>query len=211
MDGDDGRARIRGTGRGGAGVTVRGGLEAVVTHVRDALSPGRFAHVEGVVDTAAKLAERLGADGDKVMLAAWLHDVAREWEPEESLKRARRFGIIFSEVEGRQPVFWHAPLGAAVAREQFGIEDEDVLAAIRWHTTGRAGMSLVEKIVYLADVIEPGRTFPGVERLRELARTDFEGALLASLDGTLTRVVARGALLHPDSVAARNELLMHRS
>lgn len=180
-------------------------------HVRDTLSPGRFEHVRGVVGCAERLARQQGVDVDKAVCAAWLHDVAKELSPEQSLKLAEDFGIIFSDVEMRMPALWHAPIGAHLARRLFHVTDLDVLAAIRFHTTGRAGMSSLEQVIYLADVIEPSRTFAGVERLRELSRSDFEAAVLGALDETIRFVVERNKLLHPDTVAARNDILARRS
>lgn len=185
---------------------------AEVEHfVRSVLSPGRFAHVQGVVKTVKGLARQQGADEEKAVLAAWLHDVAKEYTRDEALLMADQFGIIFTEIELLLPALWHAPLGAAVAAERFGITDGDVLAAIRFHTTGRAGMSPLEQVVFLADIIEPGRTFPGVGRLRAMSGTNFHGALLAALEGTLRRIVEEGELMHPDTVGAWNDLVLHRS
>ncbi|MFO7311185.1 MAG: bis(5'-nucleosyl)-tetraphosphatase (symmetrical) YqeK [Bacillota bacterium] len=183
-------------------------LEAAV---RRRLSPGRFAHTVGVVETAEELARRFGIDVRKARVAAWLHDVAKD-EPRESLlKRAEEFGIVFDEITARQAELWHSVIGAEIARREFGIDDEEVLAAIRYHTTGRAGMSGLEQVIFLADIIEPGREFPGVEELRRRSREDLEGAVLAALESTICYVIRQGGLLHPDAVAARNHILLRRS
>lgn len=176
-------------------------------YARDTLSAERFVHVQGVVHCAERLAVQLGADVRKAVSAAWLHDIAKEYAPDDLLKLAEHFGIIFTEVEIRTPALWHAPIGARIARRQFEIMDLDVLAAIRFHTTGRAGMSSLEQIIFLADIIEPTRTFDGVEQLRELSHLDFDGALLAAFDNVIRFVVERKGLLHPDTVAARNDIL----
>lgn len=186
-------------------------IAEVEKFVSGTLSPERLNHVRGVVQTAKALAIRYGADPDKAMLAAWLHDVAREVPDDDLLKLADEFGIIFTDIEVRVPHLWHAPVGTRFARRQFGVTDLDVLAAIRYHTTGRAGMSLLEQIVFLADVIEPGRSFPDAEQLREWSETDMERAVLAALEHIIVRSVERGTLLHPDTVSARNELVSKRN
>lgn len=180
-------------------------------HVRDTLSEQRFKHVQGVVQCAADLARRQGVDVDKAVCAAWLHDVAKEYSDEQLLKLAEDFGIILTEIEMNTPQLWHAIVGARLVRRLFDITDLDVLAAIRFHATGRADMSPLEKVVFLADVIEPSRSFAGVERLREMADDDFDAALLKALNDTIRHVVEREGLLHPDTVAARNDILLRRS
>src|SRR5690606_5450316 len=143
--------------------------------------------------------------------AAWLHDVAKELPQDTLLKLAERFGIIFDDEMAHMPHLWHAPVAAELARREFGVSDPDVLAAVRHHPTGRAGMSPLERIVFLADLIEPGRSFPGVDELRRLSTEDLDAALLAAYDGLIRYVLDKGGLLHSDTVAARNEILLRRS
>lgn len=188
-----------------------GSVKQIKEEVRRRLSPGRLRHVEGVVEAASALARRWHVPEEKAVLAAWLHDVAKELAPEALLKLADEFDIIFDDEMVHMPHLWHAPVGAELARRQFGVADEDVLAAVRHHPTGRAGMSRLEAVVFLADLIEPGRTFPGVDELRRLSRTDLDAALLAAYDGLIRYVLDQGGLLHSDTVAARNELLLRRS
>lgn len=183
-------------------------VSEVEAYVRTVLSEERIQHVLGVVQTAAELAERYGADPDKAALAAWLHDVAKERSRDELLMMADEFGIIFTDLEMRIPALWHAPVGTRLARFQFGLQDLDVLASIRFHTTGRPGMSLLEQIIFLADVIEPGRRFPDADQLRELSKLDLGRAMLAAFENKIVRIVGRGGLLHPDTVAARNDMLI---
>ncbi len=186
-------------------------LDAVEAQVRRRLSPGRFGHVLGVVDTILELADRYGVDRRKAKLAALLHDVAKEYSRERLLKEAFDFGIVLTEIEQLTTALIHAPVGAEVARREFGVDDPDVLAAIRYHTTGRAGMSPLEKLLFLADYIEPGRDFPGVDEVRKAARSSLDEAVLLALDQTLVYLVSRGRLIHPDALHARNELLRMRS
>lgn len=175
--------------------------------VKARLDEHRFRHTLGVVETAVQLASDYGADPAKARAAALLHDVAKGYGRERLLKEASGFGIVLSDIERRAPALIHAPLGAEVARREFGIDDPDILAAIKYHTTGRAGMSLLERVVFLADYIEPGRVHPGVERVREAARDDLDRAVLLALDQTIVYLVGRGELIAPDAIAARNDLL----
>lgn len=179
----------------------------VEAEVKKRLNAPRFQHTLGVVESALKLANVYGADPDKARAAALLHDVAKEYDTERLLKAAFEFDIVLSDIERRMPALIHAPVGAQVARREFGVDDPDILAAIRYHTTGRAGMSLLERVVFLADYIEPGRVHPGVDPVREAAEYDLDQAVLLALDQTILYLVGRGEPIAPDAVAARNDLL----
>ncbi|MBO8141866.1 MAG: bis(5'-nucleosyl)-tetraphosphatase (symmetrical) YqeK [Firmicutes bacterium] len=201
-------------GSGGRGPASDPGLpdeRTLEDEARRRLTPARFEHVRGVVEAADELARRFGADPMRARVAAWLHDLAKDEPPELLLRRLREFAIVLDEVTARERALWHAPVGAEIARRELGVQDEDVLAAVRYHTTGRSGMSRLEEIVFLADIVERGRQFPGVEELRRVSRQDLDAALLLALDGTIRRVLDQGGLLHPDSVAARNDILLRRS
>lgn len=180
----------------------------VEAQVQARLGAPRFRHTLGVVATAELLASDHGADVAKARAAALLHDVAKEYDRERLLKEADEFGIVLSDIERRAWALIHAPLGAEIARRDFGVDDPDVLAAIRYHTTGRTGMSLLEKVVFVADYIEPGRSHPGVGPVRQVAATDLDRAVLLALDQTIRYLVERGQLIAPSAVEARNELLM---
>lgn len=184
---------------------------AIEEEVRRRLSPERFRHVLGVVQTSLELADRFGIDREKARLAALLHDVAKEYPRNRLLKEALDFGIVLSEIELHATALIHAPVGAEVARREFGVDDPEVLAAIRYHTTGRAGMSPLEKLLFLADYIEPGRAFPGVDKVREAAQKGLDEAVLLALDQSLMYLITRGRLIHPDALAARNDVLRLRS
>ena len=156
---------------------------------------------------AGELAKRYGAPVEKAQLAGLLHDCGKSQSKNILLNRVLEFGIVMDEVERCETGLLHGPVSAKLAQEMFGVEDEDILAAIYYHTTGRAHMSLLEKIIYLADYLEPQRSFPGVDELRELAKEDLAAALVQAMDLTLIRVIERGLLIHPRTVAARNWLL----
>lgn len=185
-------------------------FEEIKAAVKKRLTAERFGHTLGVVRTAEELAALYGADVQKARLAGVLHDIAKGYSKNRLLKEALDFGIVLSDIERSAPALIHAPLGAEIAKREFGIGDADVLAAIRHHTTGRAGMSVLEQVVFLADCIEPGRTYPGVDEVRAGARIDLNSAVLGALNQSLMFLLQRNRLIHPHAVAARNELLMRR-
>jgi len=187
------------------------GLESLQAHV-DKLPKGLRRHVAAVVAEARRLARLHGVDEQRVVLAAWTHDIARAARPKELLRQARELGLRPNKVEKTAPILLHGPVAARLLATGYGVQDEDVLAVARWHSTGRAGMSAVEKVVFLADKVEPGKleSEPALVEVRQLAETDLDGAVLRYLDLQLLEVVRRGWLLHPDMLAARNELLLAR-
>ena len=172
------------------------------------LSPKRFRHSVGVSQTAQSLAVRFGCDTDKAKLAGLLHDLAREVPVNELLPRALAFGIVVCDIERSEPVLLHAPLAAKMAQGEWGIDDVEILQAIILHTTGGLNMTLLDKIIYLADAIEPSRKFKGVDKIRELAHNDLDKALLLALDQSICYIVRHSGLIHPATIAARNEILL---
>lgn len=181
--------------------------EILVTLANE-LRPARFRHCRDVSQTAVRLAERWDADIEKSRLAGILHDCARSLKGEELLKTAKRYGMIPSQIELLQPALIHAPLGAIIAERRFGVADPQILQAIRRHTTGATQMTLLDKIIYLSDCIEPGRNFTGVRKIRDLAMDDLDAAVLSAYEHSLLFIVANGGLVHPNTVEGRNSLLM---
>ena len=168
----------------------------------------RYEHTLGCERAARKLAERFGGDPEKAGVAALLHDITKHLSPQEQLNLCEKYGIIPCTVEKSEPKMLHGKTAAAIAREEYGMP-EDICDAIACHTTGKHGMTLLDKILYLADYIEDTRDFPGVEKARELARTSIDRALLYCYDQTLTELVERGKLIHSDTVAAYNDMIRH--
>jgi predicted HD superfamily hydrolase involved in NAD metabolism len=174
------------------------------------LPRGLAEHVERVAAEADRLAGGFKElSREQVELAAWGHDIARALSPRELLAKARQFGLEVGPVEEEAPILLHGPVGAEILHQEYGIDDPQVLAAARFHSTGRAGMSLLEKVIFVADKIEPGkvRAKPGLATVRELADRDLDAAILEYLDQMLQTARQEGWLLHPQAVAARNELL----
>lgn len=179
-------------------------LEAALA---ERIQGGRLAHVYRVLETARDLADRFGVSREQAEVAALMHDYAKAMPDAELLAQARRRGLIIDQAEERQPQLLHGPVASAQLAELGMVTDPAVLDAIRWHTTGRAGMSRLDMVIWLADYIEPGRLVSGVHEIRDLAQHDLEGALRKALDGTIAFVLQRGWMLHLYTVHARNWLL----
>jgi predicted HD superfamily hydrolase involved in NAD metabolism len=178
----------------------------------EGLPGGLRRHIEAVAAEARRLARLHGVDEERAALAAWSHDIVRATDPAELLRLARELGLNPNEVEKAAPILLHGPVAARLLASRYGVEDEEVLAVARWHSTGRAGMSALEKVLFLADKVEPGKAAgrPELEEIRRLAETDLDGAVLRYLDLQLLEAVRQGWPLHPDAVAARNELILSR-
>ena len=161
----------------------------------------RRPHVMGCSDTAFEMAKRFGADPDLARRAGILHDVTKAMGPTEQLHLCQSYGMVTTELQRDNPKLLHAKTGAAAAERIFG-EDPRTVEAIRWHTTGKAGMTTLEKILYIADYMEPIRKFPGVEKLRELAWTDLDAAMFCGLDQSISLLRRQGRIIDPDSLAA---------
>lgn len=168
--------------------------------------PGRAAHIFGCEKTAVKLARCWGEDEEKARFAALLHDITKQYSHREQLKFVQKYDILVDGDFDRFPALAHAVTGAAVARAEYGA-CEDVVNAIRYHTTGRPGMTKLEKILYLADYIEPTRDFKGLEEARELAYRDLDAAVLRSTADCLTYNLKKLRPIHPITIAAYNEMV----
>jgi predicted HD superfamily hydrolase involved in NAD metabolism len=183
--------------------------EEMKSELAKRLKPGRFRHSLGVADTAAFLARRFGVDEEKARLAGLLHDCAREFPNDSMIAEAEARGIVVEPLERSMPLLLHAYIGAQRVREIYGIEDEEICQAIYRHTVGGSKMTPLDKIIWYADMIEPSRDYPEVEHLRRLARTvSLDEMVLVGLSESLVFVVRKNHLVHPDTVLARNELLM---
>ena len=167
------------------------------------LSWHRVAHVTGCESESVKLAMHYGEDAELAAEAAILHDITKKLKYDEQLILCREYGIICDKAQLENEKLLHALTGAALAADKFGVCDS-VREAIRWHTTGKPDMSILEKIIYLADYIEPTRDFEGVEKLRELAYEDLDEAMILGLEMGLEELERCGTKPHDDSVEALN-------
>jgi predicted HD superfamily hydrolase involved in NAD metabolism len=178
---------------------------------RSRLSEKRYGHTVRVADTAAELARVHGLDEDRVRLSALIHDAARETGPEEFLRLAEEWDLPVGEPESQSPKLLHGPVAAELARRELGVEDEEVLEAIRAHTTGKPGMGPLALALYVADKIEPAREYPSVERLRKLSREDLHAAATESLRRAIAHNEERGKEVHPSSREALDWLEADRT
>ena len=165
----------------------------------------RIPHVLGTEQEAIRLAERYGADVEKARVAALLHDCTKKLEMTEQLALCRQYGIELDELEQKALKLLHAKTGAAIARDVYGVDDE-IYRAIWWHTTGHADMTLLEKIIYLADYIEPSRDFPGVNDLRNCVYEDLDKGLLMGLQMTIDEMTEMENPVHHATIEARDWL-----
>lgn len=173
--------------------------------VKEHLPEHRYIHTIGVTDTAIILARRYGGDEKKAELAGIFHDYAKYREKKEMkniiVKEKMPNDLLLYSSE-----LWHAPVGAYLVKKEVGITDEEILNAIRFHTTGRPGMTILEQVVFLADYIEPNRTFPGVEEVRELAEKDLDAAIIAAIRNTIQFLLTKNQLVYPQTVETYNDL-----
>lgn len=178
--------------------------------LKKTLKPKRFEHTLNVVDAALELSLRYPCNRDKVRYAALLHDCAKNYSDNALLDTANRYYLKVDDITKREPQLLHGPVGAVVARQEYGIEDKEILNAIKFHTTGRKNMTVLEKIIYLADFIEPGRSYPGVDKLRALSVENLDDAMIQALTNTIRYITSIQGLIHERTVSARNYLILEK-
>ena len=180
---------------------VKWNLDSLRREALKLLKPKRVAHVLGVEEAAVRLARRYGEDEDLAAAAAMLHDCTKRLDKDEQLKLCRDYAIPVDSGELKSPQLLHAKTGAVIAQERFGMP-EYVCSAIRWHTTGRPNMTRLEKIIYLADMLEPNRDFPGVDELRALAFEDLDAAMAKALESSVKSLRRREMNVYKDTLEA---------
>lgn len=166
--------------------------------LQSALSPGRFNHTLGVLETAIQLGHIYNIDEEKVKVSALLHDCAKDIPNTLKLRLCKEFHIPMDEVLLEDIELSHSFLGAEIAKREYGVKDEEILNAIKYHTTGRADMSVLEKVIYLADYIEPNRTlFKGLEEVRRYVTNDLDKAMEIALRNTIEYLAKNDRTIHP--------------
>ena len=186
--------------------------EEAIKELKQRVSNDRLEHVLAVKDEAVRLAKRFGVDVEKARWAGLLHDCAKGLSNNILLKKAKEFGIVISDVYKDDPALLHAPVGSELAKREFGIEDEDILEAIKVHTLGSSNMSALDKVVFLADHIEPNRECETIDRLREHIKKDTKGrtlddAVRTACEDTIRYHLDLGESIHPQTIMTRNSLL----
>lgn len=179
--------------------------------LRDKLDDYRFLHSLNVAESALLLARMYGGDENKSYFAGLVHDIMKNATKEEQLQIMEKGDIILSRTEKNNSKLWHAMAGEAYLRTEMGITDKEILSAVRYHTTGKAGMSLLDKIIYIADYISAERNYPDVNVMRELALNEgLDEAALYALKYSFTSLSQQERLIHPDSVEYYNELIINK-
>ncbi|WP_100406724.1 bis(5'-nucleosyl)-tetraphosphatase (symmetrical) YqeK [Bacillus solitudinis] len=180
-------------------------LEIVKPH----LTAHRYEHTLGVIETAVELAERVGVNKQKAELAAVFHDYAK-FRDKNEMRQLVKESLPDKLILEYGSELLHAPCGAYYVEHEVGITDKETLDAIKYHTTGRPGMTLLDKVLYLADYIEPGRDFPGVAEVRELAKTSIDEAIIQALNNTMIFLLKRRQQIFPETLATYNDLIKDR-
>ena len=170
-------------------------------HIEKNFSEKRKIHTYGVVETAKILAEKYGCDVEKAEIAALCHDLYRGVPDSVLNYHVKHLGLGERYIDNRN--LSHGKVAAATLNRDFDITDEDIINAVSFHTTGRPAMSLLEKIIYIADAAEPNRSYPGVDTLREILKEDLDKAILFSLNKTIDYVTSQGIYLDPDTLRAK--------
>ena len=183
-------------------------IEEMTNFIKSKLKKERYKHSLGVMDTAVKLAERYNADTSKARIAGLIHDAAKSMSDVEILDIVKANGYAVDAVSLSNPSsLLHGLVASIIAEKSMDVKDRDILNAIIYHTTGREEMSNLEKIIYLADFIEPGRSFDGVEQMRKVAYEDLDKAMLLAFNNTIKFVIQKDQYLHINTIEARNYIL----
>ncbi|NLK67573.1 MAG: HD domain-containing protein [Clostridiaceae bacterium] len=183
-------------------------IEDMKIKLQQSLNEKRYLHSIGVMDECEKLALHYEADVNKARIAGLLHDCAKNISQSEENTLLNKYEIKLDDIQKQSHALVHGILGMYVAREKYNINDEEILDAIYWHTTGRAGMTLLEKIVFIADYIEPARTFDDTEEIRKNAYEDIDRAIVLSADSTIRYLLERKKLVHPLTLDTRNDAIL---
>ncbi len=182
--------------------------ESLKAILQQRLNEKRYYHSLCVAKEAKCLAEKYGGDPDKAYLAGLLHDIMKNAPDEEHLQIFKEFGIILSDIEKDAKKLWHAMSGALYVKNILGINDLEIIDAIRYHTTAKADMSLLAKILYLADFTSKDRDYEDVDVIREYVDESLSKALVYALQYSITDLVNQGRAVHPDTVEAYNQAVL---
>lgn len=176
-------------------------------YLKEILNEQRYIHSLGVRDAAGLLAVSHGEDEEIAKLAGLVHDCAKNLSSIDLLKMAEEKLDYIDTVSKDEPQLLHGFCGSIMAQRIMGINNEYLLDSIKYHTTGRVNMTTLDKIIYLADYIEPSRVFPGVDYLRELSYLDVDKAMIFAYDNTIKYIISKGKLIHMETIKGRNDIL----
>ncbi|MGN0537547.1 MAG: bis(5'-nucleosyl)-tetraphosphatase (symmetrical) YqeK [Acutalibacteraceae bacterium] len=179
--------------------------------IRSRMKTARYKHSRNVAKEAVRLAKKYGADPDRAEIAGILHDITKETPPDEQLQIMKNSGIVLNDIEKGSQKLWHAISGSAYIKTELGITDEDILNAVRYHTTARAGMSILEKVLFIADFTSEERDYDGVENMRKAADKSLEDAMIEGLSFSIADLAERKLTIAEDTFFAYNEVVFQKS
>lgn len=185
-------------------------LEQINTKLKKIMNEKRYQHSLRVSMVAEKIAEYYKLPSEKVKILGLLHDCAKDYSVDELKKLINKYNIRLDKVGGKIPKIWHAYVGAELAKEVFQINDEEMLDAIRYHSTASDKLSLIGKIIYIADKIEPDRGSKKIKKLWELLKQDIDLAMLELINQELKYLISKNSIIHPDTLVARNKIIIDR-
>lgn len=185
-------------------------IEKYKALLKTRLSDKRYYHSLCVADEAEKLARKYGADSKKMYIAGLLHDITKNTSDKEQLQLFEKFGIMLTDVEKKSPQIWHAVSGALMVQHELGIDDRDIISAIRYHTTAKADMTLAQKIIFVADLTSADRGYPDIDEIRAAADRSLDECIIRILKFTIKDIVSGERPLHPDTLSAYNYLIAER-
>lgn len=183
-------------------------IESYKEIIKPFLGEKRFYHSVCVSESAVALAKKYGANTEKAAVAGILHDIMKDTPSEDQLKMMTRYDIVLSDVERRAPKLWHAMLGAAYIEDELKITDREILDAVRYHTTGRANMTLLEKIIFIADFVSADRDYPGVDNMRKAVNISLEEAMVEGMTFSIKDLASNYRPIHPDTISAYNQVVV---
>lgn len=184
-------------------------IDKIKAYLKESLRESRYNHTLGVIETAKALAHINGADVQKAEIAALAHDVAKNMTIDEMKYIIDENNIELSYDTLKTPELWHSIVAPIMGKRVFEIEDEDILNAMRWHTTGKEDMTILEKIIYMADMIEPERNYPGVGMLRKVTFENLDKGFLMALNHTINYLLDKGFYIDINTIKARNFIILN--
>lgn len=176
--------------------------------IKKRLDPYRFYHSMCVAECAKKLAKKYGCDEEKAYTAGVVHDIMKNTPPDEQLEFLEKLSVKLSNAELANPKLYHAISGAYYVKNELKIDDEDIFNAVRYHTTGREGMSVLEKVIFVADFVSEDRNYNGIDEIRAASEESLEKAMMIGISFTIKEIVDKKQSLHIDSVKTYNELIL---
>jgi len=179
-------------------------IEQMTEKLKSVLKEDRFEHSILVMEEAVKLAQHYGADVEKARISGLLHDCAKNYCAEQLYQICDKFGVVLDYTAKNEPGLLHAFAGAHILKSEYGIDDEEIFDAVFYHTVGKPDMSLLTKIIFIADCTEPSRKAPWVDEVRSVVYQDIDAALIIQLDNTIKNVLRKGTLLHTNTIDTRN-------